>query len=121
MTIRLPDSLANSNYKFDVNIPKPVCKAVHNDDGSMSLSLRYNASEIEELARNAAHYMYENIENSIIKELLELNGYEEVVRCKDCEHYRSVKEGYLKFCTLHGHMAEENDYCSWEERKKDGN
>ena len=75
MTIRLPDSLANSNYKFDVNIPEPVFNAVHHDDGSISLSLCYNASEIEEFARNAARSMYENIENSIIKELLELNEY----------------------------------------------
>ena len=80
MTIRLPDSLANSNYKFD-----------------------------------------ENIENSIIKELLELNGCEPVVRCKDCEHYQSVRIGYPKFCTKHSHMAESDDYCSWAEREKDEN
>ena len=121
MTIRLPDSLANSNYKFDVNIPKPVFNTVHHGDGSISLSLCYNASEIEEFARNAARSMYENIENSIIKELLELNGYEEVVRCEECEHCRSVREGCLKFCTFHGHIAEPDDYCSWAERKKDEN
>ena len=121
MTIRLPDLLANSNYKFDVNIPEPVFNTVHHDDGSISLSLCYTASEIDELARNAARFMYENIENSIIKELLELNGCEEVVRCKDCKHYQTVRIGYPKFCTKHSHMSEPGDYCSWGERNEDEN
>ena len=38
-----------------------------------------------------------------------------VTRCRDCKHYRSVSEGYLKFCTKHSHMSEPEDYCSWGE------
>ena len=127
MTIRLPDSLANSNYKFDVNIPEPVFNAVHHDDGSISLSLCYNASEIEEFARNAARSMYENIENSIIKELLELNGYEEVVRCKDCKRCyekRTKRNNQLmRFCMRmdgNEYQVNANDFCSYGTPKERG-
>lgn len=50
------------------------------------------------------------------QELLESDS---ITRCKDCKHYRSVREGYLKFCTKHSHMAEPDDYCSWGESEDD--
>ena len=40
-----------------------------------------------------------------------------LIHCKDCKHYRGIREGYLKFCTKHGHMAELDDFCSWGEEK----
>ena len=49
-------------------------------------------------------------------EWMELVEHGCITRCKDCKHYRSVREGYLKFCTKHSHMAEPEDYCSWGER-----
>lgn len=43
----------------------------------------------------------------------------EVVRCKDCKHYRTR---WVGFCELIGNeniQREDDDFCSWGERRED--
>ncbi len=41
-----------------------------------------------------------------------------VVRCKDCVMYSSRYSGW--HCYLDGRQTQENDFCSWGERREDG-
>lgn len=38
----------------------------------------------------------------------------EVVRCKDCEHWKIKSNGYLQICII----SDEDDFCAWGERKE---
>ena len=84
-----------------------------------------------------AHYLMERMYDANPKgrvELAELIKTEptvdavEVVRCKDCVYCKRYNDvWYLPkkdelLCTLHvdTYHTDENDYCSWGERRKDG-
>ena len=46
----------------------------------------------------------------------------EVVRCKDCKHYKEMYIGQSSLymgCELHGSFFKENDYCSYGKRRED--
>lgn len=48
----------------------------------------------------------------------------EVVRCKECEHWRDGVAGctdHVKCCEIGFYMVDENGYCVFGERKTDGN
>ena len=53
--------------------------------------------------------------------------YEELIRCPDCKHCVTYYHGpeapdmFTFFCNHHGIHPEQNDYCSWAERKEDHN
>lgn len=42
---------------------------------------------------------------------------DELVRCKDCVNYSSRYSGW--HCYLDGRQTQENDFCSWGERRED--
>lgn len=42
---------------------------------------------------------------------------EAVVRCKECVNYSSRYSGW--HCYLDGRQTQENDFCSWGERRED--
>ena len=79
MAIRIPESLGDALTDAEINIsvdlPKPKITTKADKDGSLSLSASYDMCEIDKLARNAARALNEEVESSIIEELLELNGY----------------------------------------------
>lgn len=41
-----------------------------------------------------------------------------VVRCKECVNYSSRYSGW--HCYLDGRQTQENDFCSWGERRENG-
>ena len=50
-------------------------------------------------------------------------GYEKVVRCKDCKYWQDNNDGYPhEECRWgHGETPDANDFCSYGERKNNGN
>ena len=50
-------------------------------------------------------------------------GYEPVVRCKDCKYWQDNNDGYPhEECRWwHGETPDANDFCSYGERKNNGN
>lgn len=50
-------------------------------------------------------------------------GYEKVVRCKDCKYWQDNNDGYPhEECRWgHGETPDEEDFCSYGERKNNGN
>lgn len=41
-----------------------------------------------------------------------------VIRCKDCEDYKSFKEGgFHHYCETIGCVVYDDDFCCWAERK----
>lgn len=44
--------------------------------------------------------------------------HEQVVRCRDCEHYKSNTYSHFT-CELLMFHAQPNDFCSWGEAKED--
>ena len=48
----------------------------------------------------------------------------EVVRCKDCKHWKNFKHlgctDFVKVCGLANYMIGENGYCMYGERKDNG-
>ena len=47
--------------------------------------------------------------------------YAEVVRCKDCKMFCRNYAHLRKHCGLTGAIVEDDDFCSYGERKGDGN
>ena len=47
-------------------------------------------------------------------------NFVEVVRCKDCKFYEKAEydEGFKTVCRLYKRQMQENDYCSYGERKE---
>lgn len=60
---------------------------------------------IEEIAKEVADSIWEAINNKV-----------QVVRCKDCVNYSSGYSGW--HCYLDGRQTQENDFCSWGERRE---
>lgn len=62
-----------------------------------------------------------------VSEKLRALGWEEVVRCRDCVHYkpyRTHKHGMMNRCydeNGHTHRRDENDFCSRGERRTNDN
>lgn len=50
---------------------------------------------------------------------LEVDDAVEVVRCKDCKHWHDPDENKWGACYEWGGYSQENDYCSWGERRED--
>ena len=50
-------------------------------------------------------------------------GYEPVVHCKDCKYWQDNNDGYPhEECRWgHGETPDANDFCSYGERKNNGN
>ena len=50
-------------------------------------------------------------------------GYERVVHCKDCKYWQDNNDGYPhEECRWwHGETPDSNDFCSYGERKNNGN
>ncbi len=50
-------------------------------------------------------------------------GYEAVVHCKDCKYWQDNNDGYPnEECRWgHGETPDANDFCSYGERKNNGN
>ena len=42
-----------------------------------------------------------------------------VVRCKDCKHYRTRWYGFCELIENENIHREDNDFCSWGERRED--
>lgn len=43
-----------------------------------------------------------------------------VIRCKDCKHWQKSVINYNEYvCYWGGYVKQEDDYCSWAERKED--
>ena len=47
------------------------------------------------------------------KEFYKRNNVPELIRCKDCKYYR--KDRFV--CDLTKYASDEDDFCSWAERK----
>lgn len=94
MAIRIPEALRDAEINISVELPKPKIATKADKDGSVSLSASYDMGEIYELARRAANELNEKVENAVIEELLELNGY-----VKGCSAERTCTSKY------------ENKYC----------
>lgn len=46
--------------------------------------------------------------------------YDEVLRCKDCQHYKPfLHKKNRKYCFKFDHVTTANDFCSFAERKED--
>lgn len=43
----------------------------------------------------------------------------EVVRCKDCRDYSPKSVVTPAYCTAYGAQKDEDDFCSWGERRKE--
>lgn len=42
-----------------------------------------------------------------------------VIRCKDCKHWQKSRINYNEYvCYWGGYVKEEDDFCSWAERKE---
>ena len=52
-----------------------------------------------------------------LKELAKLEPVQ-IVRCKDCTHYRVDDTDGCRYCHIDGRTIEGDDYCSWAERKE---
>ena len=59
---------------------------------------------------NIQSFTYNCIINKCIEDAPTIDAIE-VVRCKDCKHWRT------SYCVIHGDSWEETDYCSDGERK----
>lgn len=46
------------------------------------------------------------------------HNLEPVVRCKDCKHYRTRWYGFCELIENENIYREDNDFCSWAERRK---
>ena len=44
---------------------------------------------------------------------------EPVIRCKDCIHRKHIKAINAYECVISGNKVNEDDYCSWAERKEE--
>lgn len=79
MAIRIPESLRDALRDAEINIsvelPNPKIATNADKDGSLSLSAPYDIGEIYKTASNVANAIYEAVDNAVIEELLELNGY----------------------------------------------
>lgn len=71
-----------------------------------------------------------DIQKKSKKDFLELcqnTSGKEVIRCKDCEHSRTIPaklcntDGDWMVCNFHGRAVVEDDFCSWEKRRKKKN
>lgn len=82
MTIRIPDSLRDTEINIGVEIPQPEIRMEKNKDGSMSLSAHYDMCDISEFAWCVAKELNDDIEKAFIEDLLELNGYIKERTCK---------------------------------------
>ena len=44
----------------------------------------------------------------------------ELVRCKDCKHWQKSSINYNEYvCYWGGYVKQEDDFCSWAERKEE--
>lgn len=44
----------------------------------------------------------------------------EIVRCKDCKHWQKSSINYNEYvCYWGGYIKQEDDYCSWAERREE--
>jgi hypothetical protein len=90
--------------------------------------------EVFKLAPQKAWVRYHRSEygkqytNEKLKESYQIFKYVEVVRCKDCKHWESIHEHIPHmecqiFCGAyeHGYPTNADDFCSYGERKTDGN
>lgn len=79
MAIRIPESLRDALRDAEINIsvelPNPKTATKADKDGSLSLSVSYDIGEIYKTASNVANAINDAIDNAVIEELLELNGY----------------------------------------------
>lgn len=79
MAIKIPESLRDALRDAEINIsvelPKPKIATNADKDGSLSLTASYDTGEIYKTASNVANAIYESVDNAVIEELLELNGY----------------------------------------------
>ena len=111
MAIRIPESLRDAEINVSVDIPKPKITTEANKDGSLSISASYDMGEIDKLTRNAARALNEEVESSIIEELLELNGYVKGCSAEStCRmEYNKIKRGV--YCS---HCGARMDVYTWE-------
>lgn len=111
MAIRIPESLRDAEVNISVDLPKPKITTKADKDGSLSLSASYDMGEIDKLARRAAKELNEKVENAVIEELLELNGY-----VKGCSMERTCRMEYdnSKHGVYCSHCGERMDVYTWE-------
>lgn len=93
------------------------------------MSRYIDADKIEEVIRDDVPLKYfmtisynEAIRNALkIAEILDYKiptaDVIEVVRCKDCRHYKLFTESNERFCNEFGGYVVENDFCSRAEKK----
>ena len=90
MAIRIPeslrDALKDAEIIISVELPNPKIATKADKDGSLSLSASYDIGEIYKTASNVANAIYDAVDNAVIEELLELNGY-----VKGCSADRTCK------------------------------
>ena len=43
---------------------------------------------------------------------------EELVRCKDCQHYEAQSGYFWGMCGVNAHDVDKTDWCCWAEKKE---
>ena len=43
---------------------------------------------------------------------------EELIRCKDCQHYEAQSGYFWGTCGVNAHDVDETDWCCWAEKKE---
>lgn len=44
----------------------------------------------------------------------------ELVKCRNCRYLRHIDIGNRSYCCIHGNETDEDDWCSWAEKKETG-
>ena len=104
---------------IDELYPKVKCETRLSDEGT--LWIKTDTKSMEQTKR----VIIENTENKFCKVFYQDAG--NIVRCKDCKFKRLYDEGETKYyyCALEDRpnrnwSVDDTDYCSWGERREDG-
>jgi hypothetical protein len=71
-----------------------------------------NIAKIEDLRTISTKTIGQAISNTPTADVVE------VVRCKDCKEFHRADKKFAQHCRIHGAMVQEDDFCSYGERKE---
>ena len=97
-----------NRYKAEYEIERETLDAYHMAIEALSATNLKSEFESADAVSREAHY--DAVANRITD--MEERGFVSVVRCKDCRHYG------IGNCYMYGGQMNEDDFCSYGERKK---
>ena len=101
---------------------KLVRKVVADEEAYIMYRVRLEVDVDKEELIKALQYDREQYEKGYADAMLHCyeRGVVEVVPCKDCKRWEQNKNLPYGYCSYHCSLAYATDWCSWAERRDDG-